>query len=117
VAIYRENAPSLQSAIASCTKDMPVGHILTIHTLQDNSLVLGLIYIPQQYRNRGYATRLMDGLCHYFDEQDIVVYLDPTDLFGSNMRRLTHWYQQYGFRINTNPQREYLMVRDPSVLQ
>lgn len=74
---------------------------------------LNHIAIPKNQRNQGVGSAVMRKLTEAADQNSWTVALTPSDLFGSNVRRLEVFYRQFGFVISRDKSTTETMIRYP----
>lgn len=97
------------------------GVTLKFYVEEDRGIAfLGRIQTPADKQGQGLATETMDEVIEYADEYGLQVQLSPTDLMGSNEKRLIDFYKRFGFVENKgktkNKEVSNTMYRDPSVV-
>lgn len=60
-------------------------------------------------RNKGTGTLIMNELCVYCDENNLIIKLCPTDTHGSEYERLILFYERFEFKFEDDEQ----MIRFP----
>jgi GNAT superfamily N-acetyltransferase len=75
-----------------------------------NYLYLHKIGVPEEYKNQGVGTKVMQILCEFADRYELIFKLSPTDFFGSDLERLTNFYRKFGFEMEENSDE---MIREP----
>lgn len=84
---------------------------------QEQSIQLSKILIPKEKRNEQLGTKFMNELISLADEFGIIITLSASDSFGSNLNRLTKFYQRFGFHKNTGRKTDHRfsdnMIREP----
>jgi GNAT superfamily N-acetyltransferase len=73
-------------------------------------LYLHKIGVPEEYKNQGVGSKVMQILCDFCDQYNLIFKLSPTDAFGSEIDRLTNFYKRFGFNIEENSDE---MIRYP----
>ena len=56
------------------------------------------LLVPEGFRNQGVGTLLMERLCARVDGLNITLYIHPSAGYGSDLDRLTRFYERFGFR-------------------
>ena len=74
-------------------------------------LYLHKISVPDEYKNKGIGTKIMQTICDFCDKEKLVCMLEPTSVFGSNLERLIHFYNRFGF-IFSNKSENDEMIRN-----
>jgi len=82
---------------------------------------LGRIQTPAEKQGQGLATQTMEEVVEYADEYGLQVQLSPTDLMGSDEKRLVSFYKRFGFVENKGKNKKQdvsnTMYRDPQTAQ
>ncbi len=65
-----------------------------------NGLELNIIRIEHSKRNKGWASKIMEDLIEYADQNTKIIHLTPTDDFGSDVDKLINFYKGFGFVEN-----------------
>ena len=60
-------------------------------------VVLDLIRVQEEKRGKGYASWFMRELCRLADEAKKEIILTPSEALGSDVERLIHFYERFGF--------------------
>lgn len=73
-----------------------------IFLLDETGKYLELIklVIPEKQRNQGLGTKIMIGLCEEADRYKKILTLTPTNIYGSDFKRLIKFYKKFGFVMN-----------------
>lgn len=83
------------------------------------NIQLNDIIVPEDERNEGVGTKVMEEIVRYADENDRIVTLTPDSMYGGSKARLTKFYKRFGFTMNTGRRKDYrfrdTMVRRPTV--
>ena len=66
----------------------------------NNSIEVQKIIVPDDGRNSGTGTKAMGEIIAYADANNKTVTLTPSSDFGGNKKRLTEFYQRFGFVEN-----------------
>lgn len=74
-------------------------------------LSLALLQIPKRERNKGVGTRVLKDIRKYMDQRGKVLIVQPSDCFGSNLKRLKEFYSRFGFVQHPTSPKE--MIRQP----
>jgi ribosomal protein S18 acetylase RimI-like enzyme len=77
-----------------------------------NYLYLHKIEIPKEYKNQGIGSKVMQILCNFCDNNNLIFKLSPTDNFGSEINRLINFYKKFDFNIEENSDE---MIRYPKI--
>lgn len=70
-------------------------------------LELNIIKIKPEYKNQGWATKILDDLSKYAQENNKILTLTPSDTFGADVKRLEKFYKRFGFVPNKGENRDY----------
>ena len=60
-------------------------------------VILDLIRVQEEKRGKGYGKWFMRELCHLADETRKEIKLTPSNELGSDLTRLVHFYESFGF--------------------
>lgn len=60
-------------------------------------IVLNIIKIKKSQQNKGYGSAVMYDLCKFADDHNVRIWLFPTDIYGSDLKRLFQFYRRHGF--------------------
>jgi GNAT superfamily N-acetyltransferase len=71
--------------------------VLKFYKTPEKHIYLHKISLPEQYKNKGIGTQIMNILCQFSDNNKIDIMLEPTDSFGSDLSRLIKFYESFGF--------------------
>lgn len=74
---------------------------------------LNHIAVPKSKRNQGIGSAVMSKLMEEADRNNWTVALTPSDLFGSNERRLEVFYRGFGFVTSRDKLTHESMIRYP----
>lgn len=81
------------------------------------SIMLGKIKIPASKRGMGYGSKIMNDLIDFSNENNVKIYLTPSDIFGSSVERLKQFYSRFGFApANDGDKMVYAPNRNQSAL-
>lgn len=69
---------------------------------KNNSIFISDIYMKQQFKGRGWGTKIMNDICQFADNKKLAIALIPaTDSIKSNsINRLIRFYKKFGFVEN-----------------
>lgn len=83
----------------------------------DNYVELNIIKIKPEFRDKGYATKILNDITKWADENNKILTLDPNETFGSNKDRLIDFYKRFGFKLNNGNDKkaDNEMVRTPQL--
>ena len=70
------------------------------------SLDLSLIRIKHEKRGKGFATKIIDDLITYANENNKIIHLSPSKEFGSDIDRLIEFYKSFDFVLNKGNNRD-----------
>jgi len=62
-------------------------------------IMLHKIEVSSEIRESGLGTKVIDIICDFADRYDVKIYLTPSDLLGSDLKRLIGFYERFGFRF------------------
>jgi GNAT superfamily N-acetyltransferase len=81
--------------------------------LQDKVRFLTHLFVPEEHRKRGHATRLMESVCQQADDTNIALIVNPQVYDGDiSQKKLIKFYEKFGFtQIQKKP---LLLVRYPT---
>ncbi|MFC9995713.1 GNAT family N-acetyltransferase [Nocardia sp. NPDC127526] len=92
------------------------GVSLWIHT-SGTHLILGRLVVPEQQRNQGIGTAIMQRLLAEADHWGIPAALTPSNAYGGSLTRLRPFYRRFGFKPNRGRNKDFhtteSMVRTP----
>ena len=84
-----------------------------------NAVTLSRIVLPQEQRNAGTGTAIMQRVVEWADANAKVLALTPSSDFGGNKKRLTQFYKRFGFVENKGKSKDFTiseaMVRQPEM--
>ena len=81
----------------------------------DDYLELTKILIPQNKRNWGMGTEVMNRIIQYSEQTNKPLYLTPDTSFGAtSINRLIRFYSKFGFKKNRDYKVRHSMVRYPT---
>lgn len=93
-----------------------VGNVQIDQNFSDESVyLLSNLYIESDKRNQKYATTFMKELVKICDSMKIKMVLEPSDYFGSDLKRLVEFYSRFGFTPYLLNNRVLHMKRIPNV--
>ena len=69
-----------------------------LYFIEDDTIYLDVIKTPIEYRNCGYANKLLESFIQEFSV-DMDITLLATDLMHSDLDRLVKWYERHGFEV------------------
>jgi len=69
----------------------------------DGAWYINRINVPEEFRGKGYGTRLLKQVLQDADAEGAILLLDPVPSGGLSRRELTDWYLRYGFEIRPRP--------------
>jgi predicted GNAT family N-acyltransferase len=79
---------------------------------------LSRIVVPDNGREEGTGTQVMQHLARWADANEVTLALTPSSDFGGNVRRLREFYKRFGFIENKGKKRDFEisegMYREPS---
>lgn len=79
-------------------------------------LELVRVFTAPEGRKQGYATELIQAICHDADVEGVVLMLSPKVFSTGGLQDLKEWYRRFGFVvIQRNP--VVLMARMPQVFK
>lgn len=111
------NQRVLQSKINYLVKPYKkLGLTIDLFPRYGNSMYLSMIEVPEELKGTGLAKQFMQDMINFADEYSLIITLSPTDRFGSDMKRLTNFYSNFGFVINRNKDYAGQMIRVPNPL-
>lgn len=89
-----------------------------LHLYQSTeALELNLIKLYNNKKGIGKGREIIDNITKYADDNRLVIHLTPTDEFGSDIKRLTQFYKDFGFIYNKGKNKEFrtkdTMIRYP----
>ena len=80
-----------------------------------NYIELNLIKIKPEYKGQGWATKILDDLSEYAQENNKILTLTPSDTFGASKSRLEKFYKRFGFVPNKGKNKDFttkdIMIR------
>jgi len=113
--LEEEQAPSIQNQLK--TKYSEVLEKLFLFPSKDGKYMeLNLIKIKPEFKNQGWATKILDDLVDWAKENNITLTLTPSDTFGANEKRLEKFYKRFGFKPNKGKNRDF-QTRDSMILK
>lgn len=84
----------------------------------NKAIVLSKIMVTKENRGKGLAKKAMQDLIQYADGANQVITLTPSSDFGSNKKKLTEFYKQFGFVENKGKHKNFeisdVMYREPT---
>lgn len=85
------------------------------------TVILSRIVIPDNQRNAGAGTKVMNRITAWADQNRKRIALTPSADFGGNKKRLTEFYKRFGFVENKGKNKDYelseAMYRDSRLSQ
>jgi phosphopantetheine adenylyltransferase len=72
-----------------------------------NYIELNLIKIKPEYKGQGWATKILDDLSEYAQENNKILTLTPSDTFGASKSRLEKFYKRFGFVPNKGKNKDF----------
>lgn len=89
-----------------------------LHLYQSSdALELNLIKLHNTKKGLGNGREILGIITGYADEHNLIVHLTPSDEFGSDVKRLTQFYKEFGFKANKGKNRDFrtkdTMIRYP----
>lgn len=91
---------------------------LLIHASASGYLILALLIVPPDLRNRGIGTAVIERILAEADRRGAPIALTPSDAYGGSVARLRRFYRRLGFVPNTGRRRDFRtqqsMVRAPA---
>ena len=63
----------------------------------DGEIWLNRLIIPDEDRNKGYGSKILDMLKQYCNERNICIKLLADSCYGSEINRLVNFYKRFGF--------------------
>jgi len=72
-----------------------------------NYIELNLIKIKPEYKGKGWATKILDDLSEYAQENNKILTLTPSDTFGASKSRLEKFYKRFGFVPNKGKNKDF----------
>jgi len=113
--LEEEQAPSIQNQLK--TKYSEVLEKLFLFPSKDGKYVeLNLIKIKPEFKNQGWATKILDDLVDWAKENNVILTLSPSDTFGANEKRLEKFYKRFGFKPNKGKNRDF-QTKDSMILK
>ncbi len=76
-------------------------------TETDIDLELNLIRIHHEKRGKGFATKIIDDLIDYANDNNKIIHLTPSKEFGSDIKRLTDFYKSFDFVLNKGNNKDF----------
>jgi len=76
-------------------------------------LSIDKIVVNKENRNIGIGTNVMNEICSYADENDIILALTPSKDFGGSIIRLKEFYKRFNFKKNDNFLTKQTLIRYP----
>ena len=70
-------------------------------------LTLSKIVVPEESRESGIGSQVMDEITQYADAQGLSMALTPEDSYGGNVKRLNKFYNNFGFVPNKGKNKDY----------
>jgi GNAT superfamily N-acetyltransferase len=68
---------------------------------------LNLIKIRPEHKGKGWATKILDDLSEYAQENNKILTLTPSDTFGASKSRLETFYKRFGFVPNKGKNKDF----------
>jgi GNAT superfamily N-acetyltransferase len=94
--MHRSRVVTLVALRAELRRRFPT---VVVHLRQQGATVeLQLLAVPRHERGRGVGSRVLERLCRWADSSGVLLTLTPDGAFGMDVRRLTNWYQGFGFQ-------------------
>jgi GNAT superfamily N-acetyltransferase len=72
-----------------------------------NYIELNLIKIRPEHKGKGWATKILDDLSEYAQENNKILTLTPSDTFGASKSRLETFYKRFGFVPNKGKNKDF----------
>jgi len=88
--------------------------------LDKGDITLSRIVVPEDKRNTGVGTKVMEEIIKYADANGLKITLTPsTDFGGQSVKRLTDFYKKFGFVENKGDNKDFkikdAMYRSPEI--
>lgn len=84
---------------------------------RQSSCELNLIRVNEKARGKGLAKEFMQKFIKLGDQHGVIIFLTPSDSFGSNVNKLKLFYKSFGFVDNKGKNKDYRfmasMIRYP----
>jgi 8-oxo-dGTP pyrophosphatase MutT (NUDIX family)/GNAT superfamily N-acetyltransferase len=81
---------------------------IDVHLKSDGeTLEVSRIVVPEDERNSGTGTMIMDELVTYADENGLTMVLTPSSDFGGTKSRLVDFYKRFGFVENKGKNKDF----------
>ena len=65
-----------------------------------NHIIVAVLKVKDELKGQGLGTQLLSELCDYADKQNLTIGINPSNIYGSKIGRLTDFYQRFGFIKN-----------------
>jgi len=64
-----------------------------------DTLDLDILVVPASQRRQGVGRSVMEAIASYADLNELMIKLQPDDVFGTPKNQLISFYQKFGFRV------------------
>lgn len=64
---------------------------------KNKSIFIRHLIVPDDQRCLGIGSSILNQFIYHADHQNLLIFLIPSDSFGSDLQRLIRWYQKFGF--------------------
>lgn len=91
--------------------DSPIGGVLDVTYVDFRPPPFGYVnrvFVPPGLRGKGMGSHLFDQLALMADTNGITLYIDPTGNYGSDVPRLTRFFERFGFVVVKDAKRGYM---------
>ncbi|MFV1457373.1 N-acetyltransferase [Bacillus mycoides] len=93
--------------------DMTTGAKFELHINDDSTIHLAFIGVPDDKREKGLGTKMMEQLTYIADKYQYDVQLNIEPKFGVGKKVLKGFYKKYGFKETSMYKNNAEMVRKP----
>lgn len=76
--------------------------------------MINLIEVQNEKKNAGIGTMIMNDIITFADNEGFILTLNPSNKFGSSIKRLREFYKRFGFEKNTDKRFTEEMIRKPN---
>ena len=74
---------------------------------EPNIVKIDSIYVPEERRNEGVGSKVMQELCDWADQHNIILSLTASGDFGGSVTKLKRFYPRFGFVPNKGRNKDF----------
>jgi GNAT superfamily N-acetyltransferase len=106
MSFYRISSTNL--AVIDCSE------ISFLVDADNDAFYVNRVSVPKTMQGGGCGVELMSALAEIADKRRLVLFIDPTANYGSDVARLTEFFSRFGFRPSESRQVSFgSMIREP----